>query len=691
MTFYSICLPLCSAHNEKLTPLERDSRLSRPNIPPIHTPCPLLQLLLSPSTQTMDDTIERPSKRPRLSNATAPGSQADNLDLQKARHRNDLNLKSIFENIFAKYENDFTEVGDEIDLETGELVVNNGHIGLITETSLWDPEINEPESDGEAYDEEADGDVLSLEERDFIENIGAGGDAVEGIEISLNAPTSSELHDRESKGKHSRWDFPSFENEQAKPVDPIWNAPDFDGKLSTPTLSKPPVYPTSYNFTRSASPLGASDIWALPKKGRPSTGGVKRYKNAGPKKKRKPRASAVTTDWSFAEISDGNDSDDPLNEEQDDLQSPTPKGIFNLRGRKAKPVARDGDDITEAEREVADANQPAVSPNLEERDVAEDGEEISDTKIQSNHSFATSSADNMRSVTEVANIQGHEHDITESVQESTVNKELTNNSNNAPDMANTEDLTTTNEPSDNMDDKHGTAEAEALTRTDTSNNTENIHSTAEVGDEDDASVNSNDIEEEFEVSDDEMELVPLNGPASSTQPTVPAPNESPNPPSANTPEPNPNEGTSPHVQNTTPPKDPSPQIQNSTPPKEKPRRRHVTPDEAKLIIKLRHFKRVGWEEILKYFPGWSTDGLSTWDRFHWIKRLEDPPLCREWTYTERVKLDRLKDLKGISWTDIRRELPGRLLAEVEFELLKRWYKMEEERWSRFQISCVVPP
>lgn len=49
-------------------------------------------------------------------------------DLQQKRARLDHKLKSTFESIFEKYERDFDGVGDEIDLETGEIVVNNGHI-----------------------------------------------------------------------------------------------------------------------------------------------------------------------------------------------------------------------------------------------------------------------------------------------------------------------------------------------------------------------------------------------------------------------------------------------------------------------------------------------------------------------------------------------------------------------------------
>jgi hypothetical protein len=51
-----------------------------------------------------------------------------NLELQQKRARLDNKLKSKFEAIFEKYGRDFTGIGDEIDLKTGEIVVNNGHL-----------------------------------------------------------------------------------------------------------------------------------------------------------------------------------------------------------------------------------------------------------------------------------------------------------------------------------------------------------------------------------------------------------------------------------------------------------------------------------------------------------------------------------------------------------------------------------
>lgn len=52
----------------------------------------------------------------------------DEPDLARDRRANDARLKSRFEHIFAKYGKDFDGVGDEIDLETGRIIVNNGHI-----------------------------------------------------------------------------------------------------------------------------------------------------------------------------------------------------------------------------------------------------------------------------------------------------------------------------------------------------------------------------------------------------------------------------------------------------------------------------------------------------------------------------------------------------------------------------------
>ncbi|KAI9757986.1 MAG: hypothetical protein M4579_003222 [Chaenotheca gracillima] len=70
--------------------------------------------------------MEPPQKRMRLS--SAEDDTEPDLELQQARLDNDFRLKSVFEGIFEKYGKDFTGVGDEIDIETGEVIVDNGHL-----------------------------------------------------------------------------------------------------------------------------------------------------------------------------------------------------------------------------------------------------------------------------------------------------------------------------------------------------------------------------------------------------------------------------------------------------------------------------------------------------------------------------------------------------------------------------------
>ncbi|KFY34345.1 hypothetical protein V494_06855 [Pseudogymnoascus sp. VKM F-4513 (FW-928)] len=61
--------------------------------------------------------------------------EAPEADLQATRQKLDNRLKSTFEAIFEKYGKDFTGVGDEIDLRTGEIIVDNGHVAeMHTET-----------------------------------------------------------------------------------------------------------------------------------------------------------------------------------------------------------------------------------------------------------------------------------------------------------------------------------------------------------------------------------------------------------------------------------------------------------------------------------------------------------------------------------------------------------------------------
>lgn len=121
--------------------------------------------------------MEQPfRKRPRLSffrSQSINPSLDEDLDVRRVR--NDHLLKSRFESIFEKYSQDFTGVGDEIDLVSGEVVVNNGHLAAMEDEK--DLGLDTPQGrallramtetkalDDPYFNEAADNVIMSIEE-----------------------------------------------------------------------------------------------------------------------------------------------------------------------------------------------------------------------------------------------------------------------------------------------------------------------------------------------------------------------------------------------------------------------------------------------------------------------------------------------------------------------------------------------
>ncbi|ELR03580.1 hypothetical protein GMDG_06234 [Pseudogymnoascus destructans 20631-21] len=63
-----------------------------------------------------------------MSEDDAYEEEAPEANMEAARQKLDNKLKSTFEAIFEKYGKDFSGIGDEIDLRTGEIIVDNGHL-----------------------------------------------------------------------------------------------------------------------------------------------------------------------------------------------------------------------------------------------------------------------------------------------------------------------------------------------------------------------------------------------------------------------------------------------------------------------------------------------------------------------------------------------------------------------------------
>lgn len=82
----------------------------------------------------MDATHEQQRKRPRpLANVLGDDDDDDEDEIEQQifrakKARIQQKLRSAFDSIYEKYGQDFTGIGDEIDLETGKIVVDNGHV-----------------------------------------------------------------------------------------------------------------------------------------------------------------------------------------------------------------------------------------------------------------------------------------------------------------------------------------------------------------------------------------------------------------------------------------------------------------------------------------------------------------------------------------------------------------------------------
>jgi hypothetical protein len=63
-----------------------------------------------------------------LKRASLSGNDIETTNLADKRQQNNLHLKGTLESIYEKYSRDFSEVGDEVNILTGEVVINRGHV-----------------------------------------------------------------------------------------------------------------------------------------------------------------------------------------------------------------------------------------------------------------------------------------------------------------------------------------------------------------------------------------------------------------------------------------------------------------------------------------------------------------------------------------------------------------------------------
>lgn len=196
--------------------------------------------------------MEPPAKRQKVGRNLAGADQEDDdelscapdelnqrrdpaFQLHKGRALAANKLKFKFEEIIAKYSRDFTGIGDEIDLVTGEVVVDNGHVrSMRSQKDTGDGEDADENSDEEearilrgvrAADRASGSDPASSTiRRDPWEVAGPSWP----MEPAMGAPRLTSMLSSQSSFMSPSQSFSPFgyRDPMAMSVDPVWQAPD---------------------------------------------------------------------------------------------------------------------------------------------------------------------------------------------------------------------------------------------------------------------------------------------------------------------------------------------------------------------------------------------------------------------------------------------------------------------------------
>ena len=617
--------------------------------------------------------------------------EANPINLEEARARNDQRLKSIFESIFAKYEKDFTEVGDEIDLQSGRIIVNNGHLqrmegeddtgekdagwlaqlstpveeeeeeeeedkdedgndarspsgGYERQTQKWSestvPVDGNADDDGDADDDTSSVDslldsALSVNRADRIRYPARATAALPLAKKAIPAVETAGGSDRVLDAVACCGNTTTATTSKHELVDPKWRVPDIDSKFqfTQPAVCSSRMLPgdppsannrknpsnpsdktktktkTAATFAHSVSPPGTRSLWAVPLPGRP------RKTNADgprPKKRDRQEKQQVATE---EEIGLG------LDEDRDKESDKAEKA--KERERPAGKIVPDGATPTSVNK-LKPYSSPMMASNWSSFSRILDGSD-SDDPLQEYQPSPTPTSSVIRG-RHVGSERTTPNRQQETVLPSPSSQSRCNGCRrlfpgNEEHVLHLRSVLQSGLP----DGLHDGAMVRRIL--------EKI---------DDAHARDWD-------SSGSTRSTPSLEAYESPPPLPPLP-----PPPA-------------------PPAPPEDRIPDAPKPKHRARARAATPDEAKLIITMRHVHRRPWKEILNHFPGKRLSNLIQWNQLHWTeRRARPPPSSGPWSGDERGKLAVIKDEQGLSWAEIRKRLPGRTTMEIEFELLRLW-------------------
>ncbi|KAL9033408.1 MAG: hypothetical protein Q9180_005961, partial [Flavoplaca navasiana] len=208
------------------------------------------------------------AKRRRLLDPGDPDAE-----LHERRLRNNQKLKSRFESIFEKYSKDFSGIGDVIDFEKDEIVVDNGHLrdmtdekdpgnGLSSQPTSKDPPSEIPSDtlpiehvipDSQDYESD-ENDPLGILEDAFTTSI-------QRVRKSVESSFSRHQNGYTNPGSSNVHSFPTRLDNRL--VEPAWRVPLLPADVNIEQGLPSPSPSIVDDSSRSASPEGVS-IWALP-------------------------------------------------------------------------------------------------------------------------------------------------------------------------------------------------------------------------------------------------------------------------------------------------------------------------------------------------------------------------------------------------------------------------------------------
>lgn len=679
--------------------------------------------------------MEPPSKRPRFSFTqdidpedeadwdTAaednvqgePGADAAPINLEEARARNDQRLKSIFESIFAKYEKDFTEVGDEIDLQSGRIIVNNGHLQRMEgeddtgeKQPGWLAQLSTPAEEEEEEEEEENENEDRAEDEngydgyrpengetqkwsdvedgddDEDDDDNSSVDSLLDSALSVNlaqssAPSKKAMSPVETAGgldrvhsavacSHTTTTATTSKHEL---VDPKWRVPDIQSATFSswvaskdpPNNKKKPIHPpthpsdkttattaTTAALAHSVSPPGGRSLWAVPLPGRPR----KINTDApGPKKKKKDRPAAKQTTG----IGSGIERD--KEEETDKKAIPAKNGKVVEHQPAATPTR------SSATKLKPYSSSPMIASNWSSlSSFLDGGHGRGRGRGRGNGNGNGNGSDSDDPL--------HEYQPSPTPTSTTsVIRGRHATTPNRPQTTTTRLQSVSQSPSQSRcngcrrlfpgNEEHVLHLRSVLASgsPDGLHDGEMVRRILDKIDYSHANVSARRDSDSYGSTRSTSSLEAYESPPPHPPPHLPAAAPPPEPSKPSKPV---------NIQDTDTDTNTNRKKRNH-----RARARAATPDEAKLIITMRHVHRKPWKEILDHFPEKRLSNLIQWNQLHWTeRRARPPPSSGPWSLDERGRLSVIKDEQGLSWAAIRKRLPGRTTVEIEFELLRLW-------------------